>query len=203
MTAGFFQWPQRAGRMLQAPPILGSEHLSPILSVRCLLGREGTEGRYGSRYLLVELGALVYLGGIFVSGFCWCHGMCLKSLCFWGVCGFLWSGFGRLFKGCEWTWICVCLKGYVLVYVKWDWGKVTVGYCFYQEGRLIDWWDKVDSSLSQVGWDFIWRPPRGISPFGRCLCCELEIFCHTNTHTHTHTHVDRPLDSREIKAVNP
>ena len=57
--------------MLQAPPILGSEHLSPILSVRCLLGREGTEGRYGSRYLLAELGALVCLAGIFVSGFCW------------------------------------------------------------------------------------------------------------------------------------
>lgn len=172
--------------MLQSPLTLSSEHWSPILSVRCLLWSEGTEGRYSSRYLL---------GGIrSTSLFGWYICVCIllvpwyvKSLCFWGVCGFLWSGFGRLFKGREWTCICVCLKGYVLVYVRWDWGKVTVGCCFYQEGRLIDWPDKVDSWLSQVGWDFIWRPPRGISAFGRCLCCELEIFCYAHACVHTHT----------------
>ena len=121
---------------------------------------KGQKEGIGVGIFWVELGALVYLGSIFVSVFCWCHGVCLKIIYFWGVCGFLWSGFGRLFKGREWACVCVCPKGCVLVSVRWDWGEVTVWCSFFQEGRLIDWWNKVDSSPSQVDWDFIWRTPK-------------------------------------------
>ena len=79
MTAGFFQWHEREQRGCRSPLLFSAQSTCPLDACYKVKGQK--EG-IGVGIFWVELGALVYLGSVFVSVFCWCHGVCLKSMYF-------------------------------------------------------------------------------------------------------------------------
>ena len=76
MPAGFFQWPKREQGGCCSPLLLSAQSTGvPFCPLDACYEVKGQKEGIAVGIFWVELGARVYLGGIFVSVFCWCHGM--------------------------------------------------------------------------------------------------------------------------------